>query len=250
MRCIGSGGLRSGRWKVRSALAILTELERQGWIRLPAPQRAPVPSHRAVGALPAGRIVDGPLSQYRPLRWELVGTTAQRRQWRQLLAAHHYLGAPTLVGANLKYLVYGRAGELLGALGWQSAVQHLGCRDRLLGWNAAQRARGLDHVVNGVRFLVLPWVKVPHLASVILSENLRLLQRDWPRHYGVPVWLAESFVDRQRFSGASYRAANWQAIGWTRGFAKRQGRFVHHGQSKEVYVYVMEPTAAAVHPRG
>src|ERR1035441_8598479 len=75
----------------------------------------------------------------------------------------------------------------------------------------------------------------------MLSENLRLLQRDWPRHYGVPVWLAESFVDRQRFSGASYRAANWQAIGWTRGFAKREGCFVHHGQSKEVYVYVMEP---------
>ena len=66
------------------------------------------------------------------------------------------------------------------------------------------------------------------------------LQRDWPGHYGVRLWLAESFVDRRRFSGASYRAANWQAIGWTRGFAKRQGRFVHHGQSKEVYVYVME----------
>ena len=231
----------SGRWKVRSALAILSELERQGWIELPTAQRAPVPSHRVASALPAGRIVDGALSQYRPLRWELVGTTAQRREWRQLLAAHHYLGAPILVGANLKYLVYGRAGQLLGALGWQSAVRDLGCRDRLLGWNAAQRARGLDQVVNGVRFLVLPWVKVPHLASVILSENLRLLQRDWPRHYGVAVWLAESFVDRQRFSGASYRAANWQAIGWTRGFAKRQGRFVHHGQSKEVYVYVMEP---------
>ena len=60
-------------------------------------------------------------------------------------------------------------------------------------------------------------------------------------YYGVPVWLAESFVDRQRFSGASYRAANWQGIGWTRGFAKRQSRFVHHGQSKEVYVYVIEP---------
>ena len=230
----------SGRWKVRSALAILSELERRGWIRLPPPERAPVPTHRAVVVGSAARIVDGPLRQYRPLRWELVGTTAQRRQWHQLLERHHYLGGPPLVGANLKYLVYGRTGELLGALGWQSAVQHLGCRDRLLGWNAAQRARGLDHVVNGVRFLVLPWVKVRHLASVMLSENLGLLQRDWLAHYGVPVWLAESFVDRQRFSGASYRAANWQAIGWTRGFAKRQGRFVHHGQSKEVYVYVME----------
>ena len=130
----------NGRWKVRSALAILTELERQEWIRLPAPERRPGPTLRAAGpvtAVPPGQSVDGPLSQYRPLRWELVSTTAQRRQWRQLLERHHYLGAPPLVGANLKYLVYGRTGELLGALGWQSAVQHLGCRDRLLGWNAA-----------------------------------------------------------------------------------------------------------------
>src|ERR1039457_4667768 len=231
----------SGRLKVRSALGILTELERRGWIRLPVSDRAPVPIPSTVGALPVSRSLEGALGQYRPLRWQLVSTSAQRCEWRQLLAQYHYLGAPQLVGANLKYLVYGRAGQLLGALGWQSAVQNLGCRDRLLGWNAAQRAEGLAHVVNGVRFLVLPWVKVPHLASVMLSENLRLLQRDWPEHYGVPLWLAESFVDRQRFSGASYRAANWQAIGWTRGFAKRQGRFVHHGQSKEVYVYVMEP---------
>jgi len=100
------------------------------------------------------------------------------------------------VGANLKYLVYGRTGQLLGALGWQSAVQHLGCRDRLLGWNAAQRAHWLDHVVNGVRFLVLPWVQVRDWASVILSENLGLLQRDWPGHYGVLVWLAQLFLLR------------------------------------------------------
>ena len=230
-----------GRWKVRSALAILNELERRGLIGLPPAKPVAVPHHRLEAVGPAERPVEGALSQYRPLRWELVGTTAQRREWRQLLERYHYLGAPPLVGANLKYLVYGRTGELLGVLGWQSAVQHLGCRDRLLGWNAAQRAGGLDHVVNGVRFLVLPWVKVRHLASVMLSENLGLLQRDWLRRYGVAVWLAESFVDRQRFSGASYRAANWQAIGWTRGFAKRQGRFVHHGQSKEVYIYVMEP---------
>ena len=231
----------NGRWKVRSALAILTELERQGWIGLPPSQPVLVRSYRPVMARPEGSRVEGPLSGYRPLRWELVRTMAQGHQWRELVAQHHYLGAPQLVGASLKYLVYGRGGQLLGVLGWQSAVQHLGCRDRLLGWNAAQRARGLEHVVNGVRFLVLPWVKVRHLASVMLSENLGILQGDWLRHYGVPVWLAESFVDRQRFSGASYRAANWQGIGWTLGFGKRQGRFVHHGQRKDVYVYVMEP---------
>jgi Domain of unknown function (DUF4338) len=176
------GRAPSGRWKVRSALAILTEWERHGWIRLPPAQPAPVPAGRAVTVLPVGSLVEGPLSPYRPLRWAWVRTLAQRRQWRQWLAQHPYLGAPQLVGANLMYLAYGRTGELLGALGWQSAVQPLGCRDRRLGWNAAQRARGLDPVVNGTRFLVLPWVKVRHLASVMLRENLRLLPRDWPRH--------------------------------------------------------------------
>lgn len=236
----------NGRWKTRSALAVLSELERGGWIVLPP---ACPSSVRLKVRVPApvklsewtARTLDGALEQYRPLRWELVSTVAQRRQWRQLLARYHYLGAPELVGANLKYLVSGPEGEVLGVLGWQSAVQHLGCRDRLIGWTAGQRARGLDHLVNNVRFLVLPWVKVANLASVILSESLCLLQRDWLAHYSVPVWLVESFVDRQRFSGASYRAANWQAIGWTRGFAKRQGKFIHHGQPKEVYVYVMEP---------
>ena len=95
----------SGRWKVRSALAIVTELEHQGWIRLPPSRRAPRPVPGAVRAWPMGKIMDGPLSQYRPLRWELVRTPAQRRQWRQVLARHHYLGAPGLGGAPLKYLV-------------------------------------------------------------------------------------------------------------------------------------------------
>ena len=229
----------NGGWKSRSALAVLSELERGGWIVLPpacpASLRLKVSFPTAVKLLDsAARTLDGALAEYRPLRWELVRTAVQRREWREVLGRHHYLGAPPLVGANLKYLVSGPEGQRLGALGWQSAVQHLGCRDQLLGWNAAQRARWLDRVVNNVRFLLLPWVKVRNLASVILSEGLCVLQRDWLAHYGVPVWLVESFVDRPRFNGASYRAANWQALGWTRGFAKRQGKFVHHGQPKEV----------------
>ena len=235
----------SGRWKSRSALAVLVELERRGQLRLPTaragrghskvrrknPSAAPSPSPEPVSEI---------LDHYRPLCWEWVESVGQHRKWNALLDRYHYLGAPGLVGANLKYLVSGRQGELLGAVGWQSAVKDLGCRDRLVGWDAPQRARGLDHVVNGVRFLILPWVRVPHLASVMLSESLRVLRRDWPSHYGSEVWLVESFIDRSRFNGASYRAANWAPIGWTRGFAKRQGVFVHHGQKKEVYVYVME----------
>lgn len=233
----------NGDWKPRSALAVLVAMERRGWIDLPASTRlragVRVRGPRAT-AWPR-EAIKGSVKAYRPLRWELVRTAEQRQQWRQLLDAYHYLGAPGMVGANLKYLVYGQAGELLGALGWQSAVAGLGCRERLLEWNVAQRALYLNRLVNNVRFLLLPWVKVRHLASVILSEGVQQLQRDWPQHYGLPVWWVESFVDRQRFAGASYRAANWQAIGWTRGFAKRPEGFVHHGQTKEVYVYVTEP---------
>jgi SRSO17 transposase len=111
----------------------------------------------------------------------------------------------------------------------------------LLAWSLAQRALYLDRLVNNVRFLLLPWVKVPCLASVILSEGVRRLERDWPQRYGRPVWWVESFVDRQRFAAISYRAADWQVIGWTRGFAKRPEGFVQHGQKKEVYVSVREP---------
>lgn len=99
-------------------------------------------------------------------------------------------------------------------MGWQSAVKDLGARDRLVGWSAAQRAQWLAHVGTGVRFLLLPWVRVPNLASVMLSESIRILQRDWLEYYGTPVWLVESFIDLSRFDGASYRAADWVPIGW------------------------------------
>jgi SRSO17 transposase len=156
------------------------------------------------------------------------------------LDQHHYLGAPALVGASLKYLVYSAQDQLVGALGWQSVVERLGCRDRLMDWKGRQQSKFRDHGVNNVRFLIMPWVEVRHLASAMLSQGVKVLQRDWPRRYGKPVWWVESFVDPQRFSGACYRAANWVGIGWTRGFAKQQGQFVHHGHVKEVYVYVLK----------
>jgi SRSO17 transposase len=235
----------SGRLKTRAALAILVALERRGCLTLPRPLIVHGPIRHHGGQCPTVEAREpkaGVLSEYRPLCWQLVDSAEQRRQWRGLLAQHHYLGAPGLVGAHLKYLVYSRHGELLGVLGWQSAVERLDCRDRLVGLEgrAELRARFLVHAVNNVRFLILPWVRVPHLASAVLGEGLQRLQKDWLRHYGAPVWLAESFVDRTRFGGASYRAANWVAIGWTRGYAKHQGQFIYHGQPKEIYVYVIE----------
>jgi len=235
----------SGRFKQRSALAVLVELEKRGYLSLPAPFIIHGPRRNPQRATRADDVTapeNGDLGDFRPFGWQLADSAQRRRQWRQLLAQHHYLGAPGLVGAHLQYLVYNRRGDLLGAVGWQSAVQRLDCRDRLAGLNgrAEGRARFLEHAANNVRFLILPRWRVRHLASALLAESLECLQRDWPRRYGAPLWLAESFVDRTRFSGTSYRAANWVALGWTRGYAKVQGQFVYHGQPKEVYVYVIE----------
>ena len=125
----------NGQWKQRSALAVLVELERRGQLRLPTAKTGG--GHRAVrrkspsGAQsPWPEPVSGVLDRYRPLRWERVESVGQHRKWNELLDRYHYLGAPGLVGANLKYLVSGSQGELLGAVGWQSAVKDLGCRDR------------------------------------------------------------------------------------------------------------------------
>jgi len=235
----------AGRPKARSALGILLALEQRGQLRLPPRLKERLATtqfqenSRASTASELNPRVSGRVRDCRPLRWELCRTPQQHQAWRRLLDRHHYLGAPVLVGASLKYLVYNTQDQLVGALGWQSVVERLGCRDRLMDWQARQQGAALEHGVNNVRFLIPPWVVVRHLASALLSEGLRVLQRDWFGHYGREVWWVESFVDRQRFTGACYRAANWLPIGWTRGFAKHQGQFVHHGHAKEVYVYVL-----------
>jgi len=235
----------NGRLKLRATLAILVGLERRGCLRLPAPLIVHGPVRRHGPWAPAGEATapkTGRLHEYRPFHWQWVDSREPRRQWRGVLAQYHYLGAPGLVGAQLQYLVYSRQGELMGALGWQSAVERLEDRDRLVGLEGKPqlRARFLAHAVNNVRFLILPGWRVRHLASAVLAEGLKRLQTDWPQRYGASVWLVESFVDRSRFSGASYRAANWVALGWSRGYAKRQGQFLYHGQPKEIYVYVIE----------
>ena len=151
------------------------------------------------------------------------GPGGQRAEARvhEHLRRHHYLGL-RVVGENLKYLVQSAAGQdlaclLFGAAAWQSTA-----RDRFIGWSAAQRVKGLGLVINNARFLILPWVKVPGLASHILSRAVQRLRPDWQGKYGHPVWLVETFVDRERFAGTAYRAANWQRIGPTQGRG-RQG---------------------------
>lgn len=210
----------TGRPKDMACRTLLLKLERKGELSLP-PRRGPSVNHRrghsrqtvAHDQTP----VTGSLDGLRPIRLLAADSGPLRALWETLLTQYHYLGFKTRVGKSLCYLAVDVMDRpvsclLFGAAAWKTAA-----RDRFIGWNPQQRAAHLHEVVNNMRFLILPWVTVPHLASHLLGKALRQLPGDWHRRYGHPVWLVETFVDRDRFAGTCYRAANWLHVGDTAG---------------------------------
>ena len=150
-------------------------------------------------------------------RWRSARSAVGRRGlFNGLLAQYHYLGYQQPVGAHLKYLVWG-AGRPLACVAWASAPRHLGPRDRFIGWSADARRRNLRFLAYNTRFLILPWVAVPHLASHVLGRMAALVPADWQRLYGHPLYFLETFIDPARFRGTCYRAANWRVLGRTTG---------------------------------
>jgi Domain of unknown function (DUF4338)/DDE_Tnp_1-associated/Transposase DDE domain len=181
-------------------------------------------------ALPLSDIV------VRPVRSE------ERARWRQLMRVHHYLGLRAIVGQSLWYVALFQH-QWVALLGWGAAALKCSPRDAWIGWSPALRFRRLHLIANNVRFLVLPQWHWPNLASYVLALNLRRLSPDWERYYGHPILLVETFVDAARFQGTCYRAAGWQALGLTRGFAKRGRGYVAHGRPKQVFVRTLDPQA-------
>jgi hypothetical protein len=159
----------------------------------------------------------------------------ERARWRELMQQHHYLGFERIVGESLCYVAR-RGADWVALLGWGSAAFKCGPRDGWIGWERPLQWRRLHLIANNVRFLILPGWHQPNLASRLLALNLKRLSRDWERYHGHPILLAETFVDGARFRGTCYRAAGWQVLGQTRGFAKRNRRYWRHGQPKLVLV--------------
>ena len=174
----------------------------------------------------------------RPVRQE------ERGAWRELMQQHHYLGFQHPVGQSLCYIA-SLGGNWVALLGWGSAALKCGVRDRWIGWERSLQGRRLPLLANNVRFLMLPGGGEKNLASRILALNLRRLSRDWEFYHGHPILLAETFVDGARFRGTCYRAAGWQLLGQTRGFAKRNRRYWYHGQPKLVFVRPLAADAVA-----
>ncbi|MBP7230478.1 MAG: DUF4338 domain-containing protein [Syntrophaceae bacterium] len=163
---------------------------------------------------------------------------------QKLMSVHHYLGFTSLVGSSIRYVAVLEE-RWLALLGWSAAALKCQPRDTWIGWSQAIQWQRLTLVVNNSRFLILPGIHIPNLASKILSLNVKRLSRDWEEIYGHPVLIAETFVDQARFTGACYKAANWQYLGQSRGYGRHSRRYVHHGQSKAVFVYPLARNALA-----
>lgn len=159
----------------------------------------------------------------------------EKGAWNRLVREHHYLGFQGWVGESLRYVAEWQ-GRWVALVGWCAAALKCGARDRWIGWPEVLQRQRLALIVNNARFLVLPGPRVANLASRVLGLTLKRLSADWQQVHGHPVFLAESFVDPQRFSGTCYRAAGWIEVGRTQGFGRRAGGYVAHGEPKTVWV--------------
>jgi len=213
----------SGVLRDMMARSLLLALHRAGHIALP-PVRHQPPNNAIVRRRPAPVAVDtdplaGALREYQPLELVAVRRTPQEGLYDGLIAQHHYLGPAHGVGEQAKYLAFSQD-RPLACLGFTSAPRHLGPRDRFIGWSPAVRRAHVHELAYNTRFLILPWVRVPHLASHLLGAVARRIAADWESLYGHPVHYLETFVDPERFQGTCYRAANWQVLGLTTGRGK------------------------------
>src|SRR5436309_1848061 len=174
------------------------------------------------------------LRNLQPLQFQQVRRTSDEPLFNGLMEEHHYLGYEQPVGEHLKYLVWAQ-GRPVACMAWSSAPRHLGSRDRYVGWSMEARKRNLRFIAYNMRFLILPWVQAPHLASHLLSRVTATLSRDWERMYGHPIWFVETFIDPERFRGTCYRAANWVLMGRTTGRGKSDLTHRQNRSIKEVF---------------
>lgn len=196
-------------------------LHRGGHIQLPARKKAPrkYPGKRrqpATDLLLDQSPIEASLQTLRPLEVRQVRRTSWEEPFNGLIERDHYLGFSHVVGEHLKYMVFWR-GRPVACLAWSSPPWHMGPRDRFIGWSPKVRRKNLHLIAYNTRFLILPWVRVKHLASHILGQMARRISTDWAALYGHPIYYLETFVDRDRFAGTCYRAANWVYVGQTTG---------------------------------
>jgi len=236
-----------GSLKTRECFAFLQQLRERGWLaQLPDLQVTCPRGPRSVSLdqpVAAAAPLAGALNDYLPLELRLIETLADRRLFQQYIQQHHYLGYKVPVGSQLRYFVFSRQGNLLSCLLFTSAAWRMAPRDNWIGWDNPTRLAKLSFIVSNSRFLILPWVRIPALASHVLSISANQLPHDWLTHYSVKPLLLETLVDPARFTGACYRAANWIAVGSTKGRGRMDRYTRIPGTPKLIFLYPLTRNA-------
>jgi hypothetical protein len=233
----------TGQLKDMATRTLLVKLEQRGLISLPSRRQVPTNRMRCASGdaavAPAETVpIVGALDQLGGLQVHEVSQQKAERAWvRRVLGQFHYLGFGGAVGENLQYLMRDGGDRPLACLVFGAAAWKCQDRDRFIGWSAEQRTRHLGLVANNTRFLILPWVSVPQLGSWILGQVADRIERDWRAKYGHPVVLLETFVERERFRGTVYRAANWLVVGVTAGRTRQDRHSCLQVPVKDIYLY-------------
>ena len=236
--------LRNEKGRPRNQMAqdVLKRMAMDNLLDAPPPAERP-PRSRSRDAPTSGLPPEGALREaVGALRLVLVSRPEESRLWRELLRRHHYIPQPNLFGAQLRYLVYGQDGEtgaeqVVALLGFAAAAWRIAGRDVFIGWSDEERVRNLKRVVNNARFLILPWIRCPNLASRILGVVARRLPGDWEARYGYRPVLLETFVQLDRFTGTCYRAANWTLVGTTAGYSVHGEAARKSAPQRAIFVY-------------
>jgi len=233
-----------GQPKDMACRSMLLKLEAKGYITLPARSAFPLNGlqHRSIPDInPDTTPIAASLRDLLPLSMEIVKGKDSLSLFCHLLSRYHYLGYSVTVGENMKYIIRDKFGRPLSCVLFGSAAWKVACRDGYVGWSKECRERNLFLVTNNMRFLVLPWVRVAHLASHIWGRIARRIRKDWVERYGHPVVLLETFVDTSRFRGTCYRAANWRYAGQTKGRSRNDRYNDLRVPVKDVYLYPLTP---------
>lgn len=229
-----------GKLKDMSCRVAMLRMNKDGLIHLPPPTqiKKPVRKIEFTPATDPQSSVLCSVNQLPQLHFQMV-TKANSALWNEYIERYHYLGYTPLPGAQLRYFIY--AGEKIVALtGFGAAAWQTAPRDILIGWNPDQRKKNLHLIVNNARFLILPWIKSKNLASKILSTNARFLSDDWDQKYNIRPVLLETFVEKKRFAGTCYKAANWQLCGQTKGRGKLGPKGKISVPIKDIWVYPLD----------
>jgi hypothetical protein len=237
----------NGKLKTTPCLDLLLQLEARGYIDLP-----PVTGKRNfLQSRKVSRQEELDLFQAEPdpiVAGDLKKVTVklvekgERKLCRWYIDQHHYLGCQPIIGEQLLYWIL-LDRERVGCICWASASMNSPHRERYVGWDKLTKNKNLYFVISNNRFLIFPWVKVPNLATRVLSISLKRLSSDWEKTYNHSVYLAETFVDTSRFHGTCYKASNWIYLGQTRGKSKRGNRYVLNYKPKALYVYPLTRNA-------